>query len=364
MAAWSFWGATHTTTSQVYIQREHTNHWIKLTFISGAKTLVNAARQTKQTLKSYGKQFQSSTPDFEPNQAIEWLRSTAKSYAFMIPGASGYIDSAFNDIDAIRQKHGKEVDSIIKEAYGELKDISTKQGMTLESASKSWDVLQKYLQRIMDLAGDAGQEVLNNYPTLEEKVGGNLDQLKQMGEKYGPEAKKQVEETMDQIKGIMKQGMSADSISKIQSLVQDKVQKVRKLGEQVWEKGMEQAKPLMDKSPQVKRVIEENMDTLKKSGNVQELYGKIKDAVNSGSIDNLQQYVDKVRQGPSGGGVQDYFKMIPGGSQILPKLHEVQKLAQNHGQEAEQISKDTFKEIEEVLKKKIAEAQELAKKAK
>ena len=335
----------------------------KLIFISGAKTLVNAAQQTKQTLKSYGKQLQSSTPDFEPNEAIEWLRSIAKSYAFMIPGASGYIDSAFNDIDAIRQKHGKDVDSIIQEAYGELKDISINQGMTFDTAAKSWEVLQKHLKKIMDLAGDAGQEILSNHPALKEKIGGNLGQLKQMGESYGPEAKKQVDETMKQIQDITMQGMRADSIPKIQSLVQDKVQKVQKLGEQVWEKGMEQAKPLLDKSPQVKQMVEDNTDALKKSGNVQELYGKIKDAVNSGSTDNLRQYVNKVRQGSGGGGLQEYMKMIPGGNQIFPKLTQIRDLAQEHGPEAEKIAKETFKEIEEVLEKKIAKAQELVKKA-
>ena len=313
-------------------------------------------------MKTYAKSFQSSTPDFEPNQAIEWFRSTAKSYAGLIPGASGYIDSAFNDIDAVRQKHGKEVDSIIKEAYSELKDISTKQGMTIDTASKSWEVLQKYLGRISALASDAGKEVLENHPALKEKVGGNVDQLKQMGDKYGPEAKKQVEETMNQIKDIMKQGMSADSMSKVQSLVQDKVQQVQKLGEKLWDQGMEKAKPLLDKSPQVKQVVEENGESLKKSGNVQQVYEKIKEAVNSGSTEKLQQYVDKVRQGASGGGLQDYLNMIPGGSEIIPKLSQLQKLAQDHGEDAEKIAKETIKEIEDVLKKKIGEAQDLAKK--
>ena len=236
--------------------------------------------------------------------------------------------------------------------------------MTFDSASQSWSALQKYLKRIADLAGDAGQEIVDNHPALKEKVGGNLDQLKQMGERYGPEAQKQVEEAMDQIRDIMKQGMSADSRSKVQSLVQDKVQQVRKLGEQLWEQGMEQAKPLLDKSPQVKQVVEENIDALKKSGNVQELYGKIKEAVSSGNTDKLQQYVNKLRQGSGGSGPQDFLKIIPGGEEIFPKLKQLQELAREHGHEAETIVKDTIKEIEEVLKRKVGEAQDLAKKGK
>ncbi|KAL2044890.1 hypothetical protein N7G274_002665 [Stereocaulon virgatum] len=337
---------------------------------SGAKTLVNSAHQAKATFESYSKQLKSATPDFEPNQAIEWLRSTAKSYASIIPGASGYIDSAFDDIDAIRRKHGKEVDSIIKDAYNELKDVS-QEGMSVATAQKSWNVLQTHLKKIGDLAGDAAQDIINNHPQLKEKVGGNIDQLKQMGDKYGPEAKKQVDETWDQIKQIMKSGVSTSTIPKIQKLVQDKIQRIQELGGKVWDQGMEKAKPFLEKSPEVKDMVEKNADQLKKQGNVQELYEKVKEAVESGNSDKLKEYVqsavDKVKKGNSGGGgggLEGYLKVIPGGSEILPKLSEMQKYAQEHGEEAEKIAKDTIKEIEQVLQKKIGEAKDLAQKAK
>lgn len=338
---------------------------------SGAKTLIRTAKQTEATFKSYTDQFKKSTPEFKPNESIEWLRSTAKSYAFMIPGASGYIDSAFDDIDAIRNKHGSEVDNIVKQAYTELKDVTSKEGMSFASAAQSWEILQKHLQSIAELAGDAGQDIMNNHPALKDKVGGNLDQLKKLGDKYGPEAKKQVEETTQQIKDIMKNGMRVDSIPKIQSLVQDKMQKVQEMGGELWDEGFEKAKPYLDKSPQVKEMIEKDKDALKKSGNVQELYNKIKDAVSSGSTDSLKQHIDKIKQGGgssmsgggSSGGLDSYLKMIPGGSQIMPKLGEMQELAKSHGPEAEKIAKDTFKEIEEVLKRKVEEAQKLAQDA-
>ncbi|KAK0515355.1 hypothetical protein JMJ35_002734 [Cladonia borealis] len=338
---------------------------------SGAKTIVNTAHQAQNTFKSYSQKIKSSSPDFEPNEAIEWLRSTAKSYAGIIPGASGYIDSAFDDIDAIRAKHAKEVDSIVKEAYNELKDVS-QEGMTITAATKAWEILQKHLKRIGELAGDAAQDIINNHPALKEKVGGNLDQLKQMGDKYGPEAKKQVDETWEQIREIMKTGVSATTIPKIQKLVQDKVQKIQELGSKVWDQGMEKAQPLLDKSPEVKDLVQKNADQLKKSASVSELYEKIKSAVDSGSTDDLKSYVqstvDKAKKstkssGGGGGGLENLLKTIPGGSEIMPKLGELQQLAQEHGEEAEKIAKDTFGEIEGVLKKKIGEARELAKKA-
>ncbi|MCJ1454416.1 hypothetical protein MMC28_004769 [Mycoblastus sanguinarius] len=333
---------------------------------SGAKTLVNTAKQTEATFKAYGKKLRDSTPEFEPNAALEWLRSTAKSYAAIIPGSKGYIDSAFDDIDAVRHKHGKEVDSMIKTAYDELKEIS-QEGMSLSSASKAWDILQRHSRRIADLAGDAGQELIDNHPALKDKVGGNLDQLKQMGDKYGPEAKKQVDEIWEQIRGVVKSGVSAESIPKIHSLVQEKMQKMQELGGKLWEQGMEKAKPYLDKSPEAKEVIEKNAEQLKQ-GNIQELSEKIKEGVQSGNMDSLKSYVqttvDKVKQrGGQGGGLENYLKMIPGGNEIIPKLTQMQQIAQQHGEEAEKIAKDTFQEIEEVLRRRVGEAQELAEKA-
>lgn len=260
------------------------------------------------------------------------------------------------------------MDAIVKEAYNELKDV-TQAGMSIAAATKAWDILQKHIKQIGDLAGDAAQDLINNHPALKDKVGGNLDRLKQMGDKYGPEAKKQVDETWDQIKDIMKSGVGTSTIPKVQKLVQDKIQKVQELGGEVWDQGMEKAKPLLDKSPEVKEVVEKNADQLKKQGNVQELCERIKDAVSSGNTDSLTEYVqntvNQVKQGggDSSGGLEKYLKMIPGGGEIIPKLTEMQQIAQEHGEEAENIAKDTFKEIEQVLQKKLGEAQELAQKA-
>lgn len=374
MVDWSSQAAIHTIISQVsfnfhwpFTQQQYNG---QISQLLGAKTLINTAHQAQNTMKQYTSQLKTSAPDLKPNEALEWLRSTSKSYAFMIPGASAYIDSAFDDIDAIRKKHGNEVDNILKQAYDELKDVTAKEGMTFASATKGWEILQKHVQSIADLAGDASQDILNNHPALKAKVGNNLDQLKQMGDKYGPEAKKQFEETSQQITDIMKNGMRVDSIPKIQSLVQEKMRKVQEMGGKLWDESFEKAKPYLEKSPQVKEMVEENKDTLKNSGSFQELYDKIKDAVSSGSTDSLKQYIDKVKQGgssSSGGGgssgIEQYLKMIPGGSQIVPGLTQLQDIAKSHGPEAEKIAKDTFGEIEEVLRRKVEEAKRLAKDA-
>ncbi|KAL8957318.1 MAG: hypothetical protein Q9193_005375 [Seirophora villosa] len=336
---------------------------------SGAKTFVDTARETKSTVEKYTRQLKESDP--EPSEALRWLRSAAQSYASFIPGARGLVDTFFNDLDAIHKKHAPEVDSIVKEAYNELKGTVSSEGMSIASATKSWGLLQKYMKRITDLAADASEDILNNHPALKDKVGGNISQLKQMGDNYGPEAKKQVDETWNQVKDILKGGVSASTIPKIQSLVQDKLQKIRETGDKLWDEGMEKAKPLLDKSPEVKKMVEENKEQLKQ-GNVQELYTNIKESVQSGKTDKLKEYVDKTvskaKESTSGGsgdgGIEQYLQMIPGGGEILPQLTKMYQIAQEHGDEAEKIAKEAIHEIEDVLKRRVGEAQELAQKAK
>ncbi|KAL8761706.1 MAG: hypothetical protein Q9194_007658, partial [Teloschistes cf. exilis] len=306
---------------------------------SGARTLVNTAHETKATFQEYTTQFQVSRP--EPAEAIKWLRDTARAYSFFIPGARGYIDTLFDDIDAIHKKHGKEVDQLVTEAYTELKESIGQEGVSLASAQKVWDLLQKYSKRLADLAGDATADILNNHPALKEKFGGNIDQLKQMGEQYGPEAKKQIEETYTQIGEIVKNGVGASTIPQIQSLVQDKMRKVREMGDRLWDQGMEKAKPLLDKSPEIKKLVEENKEHLKQ-GNAQELFEKVKESVQSGDTDTLKEYVrDSVDKVKSGGGgsrgvmaLEDYVEKLPGGrrgSEIVRGLVKMWRIAEEEG---------------------------------
>src|ERR1700760_5020217 len=135
--------------------------------------------------------------------------------------------------------------------------------MSLATAQQASEVLQKHGKRIAELAGDAAQDILDNHPQLKKQIGGNLDQLKNMGEQYGPEAKKQVDETWNQIKDITKNGINSDTASKISKLVQEKIEQVKKLGDEAWQKGLEKAKPYLDKNSKIKELVEENTDALK-----------------------------------------------------------------------------------------------------
>lgn len=149
---------------------------------SGARSVVQTYQSAKSTADSAFKETTKYAP--EPGQAVQWLKETVTSYTRFIPGASAYVDKAFEDLEKIRQNHEGEVDEIVNETYYELKNV-TQSGFTTESASKAWEVISATFVRIGQLAGDAFDDILDNHPQLKEKLGGQYHQLKQMGEQYG-----------------------------------------------------------------------------------------------------------------------------------------------------------------------------------
>ncbi|KFZ11776.1 hypothetical protein V502_07388 [Pseudogymnoascus sp. VKM F-4520 (FW-2644)] len=326
---------------------------------SGAKTIVDGAAATKKQFRNITSSMKDSAP--EPNELLKWFRSTVTSYAAFIPGAKSYVDSAFNDLDKIEQKHRGKVDEIVREAYSDMRE-ATKSGLTIETAHKTWEILQKHLGKLSELASDASGEILDNHPKLKEKVGGNIDQLKQMAESYGPEAKEQVNKTYDQIKDILKNSSGTDAADKIRKVVEENIEKLKGMGDQAWKKGLEKAQPYLDKNPEIKKVVEENSDALKQA-NFAELFEKIK----NGDVSDLKEYAkkagEKAKSSGVGKNIQEYINLIPGGHEIVPKLQKLNEAVKKHGGEADKLAKEAYKEIAEILSKKADEVEDLAEKA-
>jgi hypothetical protein len=327
---------------------------------------ISRKRRLSNQIPKLTKDLQNSTP--EPNEALKWLKSTATSYAAFVPGGKSYVDSAFKDLETVQQNHSGEVEEIVNETYNELKK-ATKTGVSIDTAVKTWDILQDAVGRLGELAKDSAEEVLDNHPQLKEKFGGSLDQLKNMADSYGPEGKKELKETYTQIKDVLKGGVSAGSLGKVQQLIQEKSEKMKKYGDEAWKKGLEKWKPYLEKKPEVKKFIEENMDSLKQ-GNLTEVFEQIRKAVEGGgSVEDLKRYVKDAGEKAKdsglglGGSAEELAKMIPGGSEILPKLQKLQEVVRTRGDEAEGILKGTYKDIQDVLQRRISEAEKLAEKA-
>jgi vacuolar-type H+-ATPase subunit H len=333
---------------------------------SGAQTAMRTANETKKYVDTAKRKVQETVPQ-DPSEALKWLRQTAGSYAAFVPGASGAVDSAFDELDKIHESHGKEVDAIVSECYDELKQVGRK-GMSAETVKEGAEVLSKHLRRIYELAGSTVEEMLDRHPELRDKLGEPAKQLKQMGERLGPEANKIVDDAWKQASEIVTSGgsvVSAENVSKIQKLIQDATERVRKLGDEAWDKAMQDAKPYLDKNPKVKELLEQNTKALKQ-GDMKQLVQQVKNATDSGQTTGLEDYirksVDKVQSGGLGG-LQEYMKKIPNGDQIVPNLSKLQEVAQKHGKEAEELFMSTLSELSQVLSKKIEEAKNLEKRA-
>lgn len=336
-------------------------------YMSGARTAVNSLHSTKKYFDDSVKKLQDSAP--EPNEALKWLRETSLSYVAIIPGAKGYVNTAFDDLDIIRSKHGEEVDKIVKQTYDEVKSVSQKGGVSMDTAGKVWSILEKKLKDITALAGDAAEDIMNNHPEIKKKFGGNFDQLKEMGEKYGPQAKEQVDKTWEQVQSIVGKGLSMSTIPEIKKLVEEKMDIMRQFGDEAYKKGLETAKPYLDKSPKVKELLESNADALKQ-GDLGALWEKVKKAAESGSTDDLEKFVKSAGDQAKSKGmdmgidVEKYMGMIPGGAEIGKQWGKIQEIGEKHGKEAKDIMSSTIDEVKSVLQKKMGEAEKLVEKSK
>ncbi|KAJ5433457.1 uncharacterized protein N7458_012613 [Penicillium daleae] len=331
---------------------------------SGAKTLVDTNKQAKQYLEQAKQKISEAAPG--PNESYAWFKKTVTRYAVFIPGAREYVDTAFKDLEKIKEKHDEEFDKIIQDAYKDLSEVSKKGGFDTNTAFEAFYVLQKHLDRLLDLAGDVGEDILDNHPKVKEKLGGSFDQLKQMGDAYGPQAKEEVTKTWSQITDIIKRGASIDAVAEIKKLIDEKKEKLQKLGEEAWQKGLDESRQFMEKNPKLKSLVEENADALKK-GNFQDLWGLLKDSASSGKTEEVEKYVkERVDQVKSGGfgDLDKWLKAIPGGSNILPQLQTLQTVAQKKGGDAEKVLKETFEEIQDVLKKRKEQVEKIAEEAK
>lgn len=281
-----------------------------------------------------------------------------------------YVDTAFDDLEKVRKNNKEDADRILNDAYKHFQEIS-KAGLSMESLRRMYDALADLSAKLADLSTDAIGDILDNHPQLKDKFGGSIDQLKEMGNQYGPEAKKQVNETWRQVRDIAAGGLTASNLDKARKLVEEKVQEVQKLGDEAWKKGLEQAKPYLDKNPQVKELVEKNADVLKR-GNAKELLEKAKSAVESGKTGDLEGYVkDAVEKSKSKGsqliggtGLEQYIGQIPNGSEVLSKLKQLKEVAEKHTDESEKLVKETLEELKKVLENKSDKAESILKKAK
>lgn len=333
-----------------------------------ARSINKASKEGAKKYHEAAQKIQETTPDAD--QTIKYIKDFCYSYIAWIPGGRQYVDVVFKDLETIRKNHREDADRLLNDAYKQFQDVS-KSGLSMETVRKLYDVLADLSTKMADLSTDALGDIIDNHPQLKEKFGGSFDQLKQLGDQYGPDAKKQVNETWKQVRDVAAGGLTAANLAKARKLVEEKVEQVKKLGDEAWQKGLEQAKPHLEKNPKVKELVEKNADALKQ-GNAKELFDRARKAAESGSTGDLESYVNeavektksKGKQVGGGLGLEQYFDKIPNGSEILPKLQQLKEVAEKRSEESEKLVKETLEELKSVLEKKSEKAEQILNKAK
>lgn len=337
-----------------------------------ARSINKTTKEAQKKYKEAATKFQQATPEMD--EAVSYIKDLCYSYVGWIPGGRQYVDTAFNDIEKLRKNHKDEADAILKDAYKQFKEAS-KGGLSLDTARRGLEVLADVGKKVAELSGDAIGDLLEEHPQVKEKFGGGIDQLKSMSEKYGPEAKKLVDETWEQLSEVVQGGLSAENLNRAQKLIKEKTEQVQKLGDDAWKKGLKELQPYLKKNPAIKELIEKNADDLKQ-GNAKELFEKARGAVENGQTGDLEEYikkaVDKAKSKgskvskliPGDTGLEQYLDQLPNGSEILPKLQQLKEVADKHTDESEKLVRETVDELKRVLESKAEQAMEILNRAK
>jgi hypothetical protein len=303
---------------------------------SGAKKAVDASKAAHAYYQQTKATIAQNTPK-SPNEALQFLRGVAKSYAGIIPGASSYVDSTFDSLDELHDTHGEELNKILQGAYddvrGILKDMKDQESIDAEKASKLMAVLGKRVSELNELGMKAGSDAFSKfeekYPMVSQTIGSSYSDLKGLAQRGGPEAKKLVEESIAQVQDMLKNSKNPqDAWVKARELVQGKSQKLREI---VWDKAAEEAK----EHPELADLLKENRATFLKQGvsirSMKEVLERIKEAgkegtVDKGKISELSKFMQSKAQETQTKGwesLQEWAKAVPGGDEVRTSLCEL-----------------------------------------
>ncbi|KAH6629898.1 hypothetical protein B0J18DRAFT_85016 [Chaetomium sp. MPI-SDFR-AT-0129] len=343
-----------------------------------ARKINTAAREADKKYREAAATIKDKTPTTDA--AIAKIKEFCYTYVAWVPGGRQFVDSAFDDLDSIRENHGKEVDGIVSETYQEFQEIA-RGGLSLESATKAYDALGKLAKKIARLSGSASDTILERHPQLNDKLGEPIRQLQQMGTQYGPEAKKLADETWKQVNDVLSSGFSAEGAEKVRKIVEERTQQIRKAGNTFWDKSLEQARPYLDKSPRLKQLVTDNQDLLK-NGDVSGLFKKLKGLGEGADAGQIEEYVkealDKAKKkgaqatgGSASTGLSALSQFFEGsssaddaGRKLQDHVSVLSKVINEHGDDGKALLEETKEELRKLLEEKAKRAQKILDEAK
>lgn len=226
--------------------------------------------------------------------------------------------------------------------YNEVWEVVEKGGDN--TAQKVTDILTRRAKELKDVSVDAGEQILEDYPQVKEKLGGAFTEISGWADQYGPEAKKQAKEVYAEIQKILEAGVSVEGLTRAKKLVDQKSEEVKKLGKKAadesYQKGEKQVKEALEKYPEVKKVLEQYKDKLTGGGvsvaAIPAIFKQITNLKGSGeeNADKLKSVIEKAlqkgkdkAQGSSSELVSEtvqmaekYISAFPGGKKVSNQL--------------------------------------------
>ncbi|KAK9710237.1 hypothetical protein K7432_008549 [Basidiobolus ranarum] len=346
-------------------------------YFSGAKDVVNKFQSAYQTVQD----IQAKAPP--PGVVVNAAKSFAGPFLVSVPGAQTLLDQ----LQKLEDKHGPEIEKIWKETSDEVAKITAK-GWDEESIKKVNELIKDKMGRIQelgkDILGEVGDQVLNAFPQVKEAVGGSLEELKALTGKGGEEAQELVTKTYADIKKVLDKGFNENTVEEINKLIKEKMEEAKKLlgkaGDVAWDKGLLLATPVLDKMPEVKKMLEQAQDSFadaaKKNGPqvkemAQDLIAKLKKlsekGINEKSLKEAKTLVEEnlsKLKGLSGISDEAWKKAADVANPVLKKVPELKKivdegieemktLAEKKGPEAFKIITDTYSEIQKIAEKGV-----------
>lgn len=88
----------------------------------------------------------------EPDYAINYLKEFCYSHARWVPGGHHYLNTAFKDIEALKQSHKEEVDQIVNDVYEELQLVSNA-GFSFNNVRQTFSIFGRLGERLGEVAG-------------------------------------------------------------------------------------------------------------------------------------------------------------------------------------------------------------------
>ncbi|KAF8424853.1 hypothetical protein EV426DRAFT_716515 [Tirmania nivea] len=391
--------------------------------MSGTAKVMKTLRSTAETAEKVKDTVKDTVKDKLPEapaskQALKYIRNAAKSYANLLPGgANEKMDSAFDQLEDLASgPQAEEVQNLVNETYTELRKIFSEGGFDAHTAEMVKDVLEDKGKKLRRLVGDVGQQLLDKTPGLEDALkrsgaGDVLSDITRISKETGPEATKIVQDMYRELEQLLGNqsstgaGTDPTKIYKAVTIIRDKSDHVRRLGQKATEQAWNDAygdllsnkDGFLDLLPShVREYMEENVEALKRAaletggvGGVYEVIGIIRQNAQNGGegAKKIKDYVeDKVKQmsyGGKGGMVdssllgsegnnwdniisraENYLKQMPGGDKLLqktPQARDIMELFQHKSPQARRLAEEAVQEVSEVLNRKVEEAKRLAR---